>query len=490
MIEETPWLRDALAETEQRKSIALLLDENRINDQSSSYLRKISMAQSSNGGFPWFSGGVENTYITQYVVGSFARMKEMGISRVESKHVDEMINKALKFMDEEIQYRYNRLKEKVLKSGGDLNADHITQLDIQYLYVRSFYSDIQSQEVSEEVQSYYLDQAMKYWTTKSDMTKAMIGSIALRNELINTSDLILQSFKERAIESDQGLYWKQALGYFWYQLPIETHTAITRFFVEAGSEEELVNKMKLWLLNQKRTQSWPTTKSTSDAIYTLLMTGEDSGEWLDGQKEPTIIVNDDAVDMQSEPGTGYVKKSWLGADSEIVESISIRNNNNNVGWGGIYIQYLEEIDKVKHSGDGHISIQKQVFKKIETGNQSRLVILEDGTVNVGDVLVNRLVISVDRDLEFVHLKDMRPTGTEPMNVLSGYRWKSGLGYFESTRDAGTHFFIDYLPKGNYVFEYTTRVSHAGVFDGGVATLSCMYAPEFTSNSMSEKLHIN
>jgi hypothetical protein len=93
-------------------------------------------------------------------------------------------------------------------------------------------------------------------------------------------------------------------------------------------------------------------------------------------------------------------------------------------------------------------------------------------------------------MEFVHLKDHRGSGTEPVNVLSGYRFRDGFGYYESTRDTASHFFIDYLPKGNYVFEYSVRVQHAGEYPSGMASIQSMYAPEFNSHSASVKIEVS
>mgnify|MGYP003621161566 FL=1 len=92
-------------------------------------------------------------------------------------------------------------------------------------------------------------------------------------------------------------------------------------------------------------------------------------------------------------------------------------------------------------------------------------------------------------MEFVHLKDMRPAGTEPINNVSGYRYKNGLGYYESTKDIATHFFIDYLPKGTYVFKYDIRASLKGDYSTGISTMQSMYAPEFSSHSKGERMVI-
>jgi hypothetical protein len=112
-----------------------------------------------------------------------------------------------------------------------------------------------------------------------------------------------------------------------------------------------------------------------------------------------------------------------------------------------------------------------------------------GPLQVGDELVVRIELRVDRDMEYVHLKDQRGSGTEPVNVLSQYKYQDGLGYYESTRDTASHFFIDYLPKGAYVFEYSTRVQLRGQYQTGVAEIQCMYAPEFNSHSESVPLAV-
>jgi uncharacterized protein YfaS (alpha-2-macroglobulin family) len=103
-------------------------------------------------------------------------------------------------------------------------------------------------------------------------------------------------------------------------------------------------------------------------------------------------------------------------------------------------------------------------------------------LKVGDKVKVRIILKSDRNMEFIHLKDMRSSGFEPINVLSRYKWQDGLGYYESTRDAATNFFIDYLPKGIYVFEYPLRVSHKGDFSNGITSVQSMYAPEFAAHS--------
>jgi len=84
---------------------------------------------------------------------------------------------------------------------------------------------------------------------------------------------------------------------------------------------------------------------------------------------------------------------------------------------------------------------------------------------------------------------MRASALEPLNVLSGYRYQDGLGYYQSTKDASTNFFFDWLTKGTYVFEYSLRVTHKGNFSNGITTIQSMYAPEFTSHSEGVRIEV-
>jgi hypothetical protein len=125
----------------------------------------------------------------------------------------------------------------------------------------------------------------------------------------------------------------------------------------------------------------------------------------------------------------------------------------------------------------------------QTTDKGQVLYPVQGLLAVGDELVVRIELRVDRDMEYVHMKDQRGSGTEPVDVLSRYRYQDGLGYYQSTRDTATHFFMDYLPKGTYVFEYSTRIQNRGKYQTGIASIECMYAPEFNSHSQSFELDV-
>jgi hypothetical protein len=271
-------------------------------------------------------------------------------------------------------------------------------------------------------------------------------------------------------------------------------------FDEVMGDPETVEECRTWLLKQKQTQNWKTTKATADAVYALLLRGTDLLRsrqlvevMLDGLNVTPGATQSAIRDLSAptatspEPGTGFYEARFTPAEIKPeLGHITVRKFDEGVAWGAVYWQYLEDMSKVTPYTGTPLTLQKSLYVKANTPRGKELQPVT-GPIHVGDELVVRLVLRVDRDMEYVHLKDQRGSGTEPVNVLSGYRFQDGLAYYETTRDTATHFFIDYLPKGTYVFEYSTRVQHRGEYQTGIAAIQCLYAPEFNSHSESLKL---
>ena len=153
-----------------------------------------------------------------------------------------------------------------------------------------------------------------------------------------------------------------------------------------------------------------------------------------------------------------------------------------MAWGAVYWQYFEQLDKITPA-ETPLKLEKKLFVERPTTSGPVIEPITTAThLKVGDKIKVRIELRVDRDMEYVHLKDMRASAFEPVNVLSSYKYQGGLGYYESTRDASTNFFISYLNKGTYVFEYTLVASQKGDFSNGITSIQCMYAPEFGAHS--------
>ena len=485
MLEETPWVVQAKSETERKKRIGLLFDLNRMSDEMNRAFGKLKNIQNSDGGFPWFDGKPSSRYITQHIVAGMAHLEKLGaMQEKNSKEAQAIVQQGLSYLGIETWKDYKNL----LDDKSDMKKRQIGSIHLHYLYACSFTKYKPFGNYADAF-DFYLKQTSQFWHEFSTYEKGMAALVLHRNEQKETAMMILRSLKEHAQQSEEmGMYWNDNVaGYFWYQAPIETQAMLIEAFNEVAEDSDAVEEMKIWLLRNKQTNDWKTTKATAEAIYALLMTG---GNLLDESKLLEVEIAGKPLarvakeEIKPEPGTGYVKTSWQGSDiTPQMGNLKVKNpNQKGIAWGGMYWQYFEQLDKIT-SAETNLKMNKQLFLRVYTDRGEQLQpITENNKLKVGDLVRVRMELRADRDYEYVHLKDMRASGFEPVSTVSGHRHKDGLWYYESVKDASTNFFITYLRKGTYVFEYDLRVSHAGDFSNGITTFQCMYAPEFSSHS--------
>jgi len=487
MLEETPWVLNAKDETERKHRIALLFDLNTMSNELSKTLNKLIQKQASNGAWPWFDGMPDDRYITQYIVAGLGRLDKLGITSLrDNSKAWNMLRNAVAYLDNKISEDY----EYLLKNyKTDLKENHLGETQIQYLYARSFFnSDFELSSGNKEAFAYYKGQAQKYWPKNTKYLQAMLATALKRYGDDNTPADIIRSMKETALHSEEmGMYWRDNEGgYYWYEAPVETQSVLIECFSEVTNDRQAVEDMKLWLLKQKQTQDWKTTVATADACYALLLRGTDM---LASDKLVEVKIGNQVIDpkqmdgVKVEAGTGYFKTSWSGTEIKPeMGNITVTKTDDGAAWGAVYWQYFEQLDKITPAITP-LQLTKKLFVERPSATGPVIEPVTSATkLKVGDKLKVRIELRVDRDMQYVHMKDMRASGFEPINVISQYKYQDGLGYYESTRDASTNFFFDYLSKGTYVFEYPLFVSQKGDFSNGVTTIECMYAPEFTSHS--------
>lgn len=499
LLAETPWVLDGRSESERKRRIALLFDLNTLAQSLKQTEQKLAAMQLPSGGFPWFSGMPESRWVTQHIVagighldklGIYKRAKDVALISAMPSSLGAAMGRAIAYLDESMTREY----EWIMQHSKKPEDDHLSYLAIHYLYARSYFTDIpiDGRERQLKAFEYWTRQAEKYWTARNIMLK---GMLALAFHRFGTPDAqnrakdIMRSIQEYALRSDElGMYWKDnTSGYYWYQAPIETQALLIECFDEILDDRASVEAMKTWLLKHKQTHDWRTTKATAEACYALLLR---SADLLASTQLAEVTLGSLAINAQTRPdlkveaGTGYFKTAWTkDAVKPEYGKVTVNNPNDVVAWGALYWQYFEQMDKITAAIETPLKLKKQLFIKRMTDKGEELAPISEKTpIKVGDVVKVRLELRLDRDMEFLHLKDMRASGFEPLSVLSQYKYQDGLGYYESTRDVATHFFMDYAPKGVYVFEYALRAVHRGKFQNGIATIQSMYAPEFSSHS--------
>lgn len=488
LLEETPWVLEAKSETEQKKNIALLFDLVRMRNELGSNLEKLKQAQKESGAFPWFAGGPDDRFVTQYIITGIGHLRQLNaIPKGQEDDLMEIANNASSYLNYQVKKEY----ESLLKAKTDLNKYTLAGYTIQYLYMKSFFPDWEVDKTAATAVTYFNSRLPLSWNKQSKYLQSMIALALHREGNTSVAKSILKSLKETSINNDElGRYHKtNTRSWWWYEAPLETQALLIEAFTEINKDIKTVDELRTWLLRNKQTNRWETTKATAEAVYALLLRGTD---WLKAEPVITIKLGTEELSSKtttSEAATGYFKHTIEGKDVKPgMGSISVKVENPQAGgtvsssWGAVYWQYFEDMDKVTKSATP-MQLNRRFF--IQRNSNSGPVlepITGDNPIKLGDKVVVRIELKVDRDMEYVHMKDLRASGLEPTNVLSAYKWQDGLGYYESTRDAATHFFFDRLNKGTYVFEYSLFANNAGEFSTGVTSIECMYAPEFRSTS--------
>jgi uncharacterized protein YfaS (alpha-2-macroglobulin family) len=495
LLEETPWVLQAKDESQRKRMVGTLFDLNRMANEQERALEKITKAQSGDGGFSWFPGFPSDIYMTQHIIAGMGHLDVMGVKSIRTEGKTwHMITNAIDYIDANMKRDYDRLKEQAKRKEINLDDNQIGYLQYHYLYTRSYFKDRAIPVNSKEAFDYFLGQAKKYWLKNTLYLQGMT-CLALKRFGDNTTPAaMIKSFSERALHSEEmGMYWKNDHGYYWYQAPIETQALMIEVYDEVAADTKSVEDMKAWLLKQKQTQDWKTTKATVEACYALLRRGTNA---LASSKLVDIYVGDEIIDpakradTKTEAGTGYFKTAWQANEiTADMGKIKISKSDDGVAWGAAYWQYFEQLDKITPA-ETPLKLKKDLYLQQNTDRGPVITPVTDKTeLHVGDLVKVKIELRVDRTMEYIHLKDMRASGFEPVSTISTHKYQDGLYYYESPRDLATNFFIGYLPKGTYIFEYALRVSQKGNFSNGVTTIQCMYAPEFTSHSQGIRVQV-
>lgn len=489
LLEETPWLRDALSESEQKKRIALLFDLNKMSYELQTNLDKLQQRQLPNGGFPWFGGDRADRYITQDILAGLGQLYHLGIADLSNLSLKNIADKAMGYLDQQLV-----ADAGPRQSSKGYSTRELSSLEIHTYYTQSYFTARVLSLEQQVLLANYLNLAQKQWVHKKVYEQALIALTMLRNKKAQVAEVIIKSLLENARQSDDlGLYWPtNKQGYYWYESPVETQSLMMELFTEVGNNNKAVDEMKIWLLRNKQTTNWQSTKATAAACYALLLNGSNL---LSTDAGTSIKLGGKPLDelkpgIKADAGTGYIKTSWT--DEQIkpaLGKVELKNSGNTISWGALHWQYLENLDKIT-SAQTNIHLERKYFITKETAS-GRVLTPVDAThqPKTGDLLKVVVYLKADRDFEYVQLKDMRPSGTEPVDALSFYKYQDGLYYYQVTKDVATNFFISYLNKGNYVFEYNLRVAQPGSFSTGITSVQSMYAPEFNAHSVGGRMTV-
>lgn len=481
LLNETPWVMEAKNETERKQRLATLFEVNDLKSKSGTWLRKLSELQNPDGGFAWFAGMPSSWHTTLFVVDNYCRFKQVGIDHSD---LDGMVAKAVRYLDASLAEDYEYCKKRS-------DCAYISPSQIYYFQLRGQLGGFRMADGMKKAFDFYFSLMEKGWSDFGLQTRASAAMAFHYYGKKSLAQKVVKSIREFSVTTEEnGMHWPMnKSSYRWEDAAISTHTRLMEALALIDNKQQEQDELRIWLLNQKRTQDWESLIATVDALNVLLLNGSD---WI--SKENVVSTKMGGVEVRpesAEVGTGYYSVTVPGKEvNPEMATVELSSEaGGNVSWGALYWQFEEDMEKVRNSEAG-LQVEKMVM--LETAEEGKVVLktLNDrNKLRVGDKLTVRLTLRCDRDFEYVALKDQRASCLEPVQQLSGYRCSERVCYYQSPKDAAMYYFFGHLPKGTYVFEYPLYVTNSGDYSNGITTVQCLYAPEFAANTGSVRIHV-
>lgn len=484
LLEETPWVLESKDENEQMQKLALLFDVNMMRNSISQSWKDLIKLQNPDGGFSWYSGYPSSYGTSLYILKNLGKINSWlkdNVKDYQGTEQKELVAKLVQYVDNEVSKYWDVKKENVWNNWT-----------MDYLDTRNYWEGQYPLKGKGATLKSLVKQKAK--TAKiTDFTFFGLHRAALlMNDygLKDVSDKLMNYLKETSTDTKtQGVYWKQNLNdWGWFGSKVVNHAgALEAFNKLKANDQKFIEEMKIWLVTQKEVNSWGSSRGTSEVIFTILNSGK---SWTGAESDKATIVWGGKELSPQTQAAGYVKSAVkTDAVDKNLATVTITKPGPGIVQGGLSWQYYEDLDKIK-SSESYISVTKELYKKIKTVNGEELQKISSETpLKVGDKVTVKMILNTDRAMEFIHIKDMRAAGFEPVDVLSGYQWKNNLGYYQSTKDASANFYIQYMPKGKYVFEYDVVANASGKFSNGITTMQNYYAPQMNSHTKGTTVSI-
>uniref|UniRef100_UPI0025F01D79 alpha-2-macroglobulin family protein n=1 Tax=Prevotella sp. TaxID=59823 RepID=UPI0025F01D79 len=438
-------------------------------------VEKLKKLQNADGSFSWWKGMKGSRYMTTSVAEMMVRLN--AIAGVQ-KSTARMLTSALNYLSLQTAREVREMKkqeEKKQKVSPSEQALH-------YLYILSMDGRKMKQNLEQD-KAYLLEKMSKMTGDFSIYGKARAAVVLARNSKQNAAyrekaGEYLQSVNEYAVfREEMGRYYdtRKAL-YSWrnYKIPTQV-SVIEAMLMLKPNDKQTIEELQRWLLMSKRTQVWDTPVNTVDAVYAF-MKGNESN-WSRKAENAVLKLDGKLLPMPQDSTTlGYVKTEKTGKASRL----SIQKKSDYTSWGAVYAEFKQPVSEIGSMESG-IKIRRVIVPAESEGKGK-------AQAKVGEKVKVTLIITADRDYDFVQITDKRAACLEPVNQLSGYQW--GIGCYVSPRDYATNFYFDRLSKGKHIVEMEYYVDRKGDYQSGTCTAECTYSPEFGGRTEAYELKVN
>ncbi|MBM3306490.1 MAG: hypothetical protein FJY79_11215, partial [Candidatus Aminicenantes bacterium] len=474
-LEESPWIVAAQGGSDGGYGVEKVLDPRVAAAQRETSLAKLLKAQTSNGAFPWWPGGPPSPYMTLYIVHGFSKAAEFGVAVPKEPVVRAFRYLHAHFLDEVARDLMAR----------DTGWESVTFLN----YTAGNFPDVSwtGGVFTAAERKAMLDFSFKHWKEHSPYLKGFLALTLKRAGRPKDAALVWDSVMDSAKTTvDEGTSWApEDRGWLWYNDRIETHAFALRALMELQPKDARGEGLVQWLFLNKKLNHWKSTRATSEVLYSVAYFLKATGAL--GARESVLV---DACRVRTEftfePDTYTGKKNQvvIPGDKLGPECAAVRVSKSGKGLAFASATWHFSTEKMPERGDGDLfAVDRGYFKREKKGSETVLKpLIEGAELSVGDEIEVHLSIRARHPAEYVHLRDPRPSGCEPVSLTSGYRWDLGLVRYEEVRDSGMNFFMERLPQGEYTLKHRLRCAMAGTFKAAPATLQSLYAPEFAAYS--------
>jgi len=481
-LEETPWLIPARGGQDAGYGVERVLDPRVAKAQREASLAKLLKAQTSLGAFPWWPGGPPSPYMTLYIVHGFSKALEFGADVPK-----EPVVRAFDYLH---QHFLDEIVRRMM--AQDVGWEFVTFLN----YTLSNYPDSSwtGGVFSDDERKKMLGFSFLHWKEHSPYLKGYLALTLKRAARSQDAALVWDSVMDSAKTTpDEGTSWSpEDRGWLWYNDTIETHAFALRTLLELQPKDGRPEGLVQWLFLNKKLNHWKSTRATSEVVYSVAYFLKTTGAL--GVRETVLV---DACNTQTtftfEPDkyTGKKNQVVIPGDKISPACATVRARKEGKGLAFASATWHFSTERMPEKGEGDLfAVERSYFRRVKTGDEVVLKPLADGAVlTVGDEIEVQLSIRSRHPAEYVHLRDPRPAGCEPVALKSGYKWDLGLARYEEIRDSGTNFFMEWLPQGEYTLKHRLRCTMGGTFKAAPATLQSMYAPEFAATSAGHLITI-
>lgn len=478
----TPWLQQGAAEQERAEALRQMFDVELTAARIATAIDKLKTLQQADGAYSWYPGMGGNAYTTLEVAILLARVENL--TSCQQGH--RQLAQAIDWLKQYIAGVVREMKRAEKETGHKVLPG---ELAMRYLYLLTLTGD-----KLDDNASYLVARAALQNKEFTMYGKAVAVQVMAHYGKKAEAELLLKSLLEHTVTKDSMGRWFDTPRAEWswrsYRIPTQC-MAIEA--LHALGHEMAADEMRLWLLQAKRTQMWETSRASADAVYALLATGgKQQGVMPLAEKTPVYytlynhnkVVGFNAKSQSSMPQTvGYFKQTYTDASATGATTVRLDKRTDGLSWGSVYATFSAPASRVSTEGKGLL-----LTRNFEVKRAGEWVAVNGTTTLVkGDRVRQVFTITADRDYDFVALSASRPACLQPAQPLSGYAWNMALPAYRAVHDATTDYFVEKVRKGTHQFAEELFVDRTGQFATGVATVSCVYAPEFCGTAGEVKL---